>query len=350
MMLYFMENLTFARVWFDKLWIPKFMISCTFEAKDVMKQMGLTLPFEETNDELSRIVDLRTLFGNTLYVSKILQKSFIEVDEKGTKDDAISFMECEVGANMSDSNSKPLPPPTFILSNRKTGLQFSLANGVWVDRRAEPIQCSYQKVLETVYRTEARYVDFRDKVKCGEAVNKINSWVHKETKGLITSIVQMYELSQDSIMVIANALYFKEEWENPFYAHETKYKDFSLITGVKVSVPFMTSNKEFEYGSFKGYKMIKIPYESNKLGKSKKFSMYIFLPHKKVGLKKLLQKFHSNDALFQGKFDLARVWFDKLWIPMFTISCTFKAKDVMKQIGLTLPFEETNEELGEIVE
>nr|GEW76415.1 serpin-ZX [Tanacetum cinerariifolium] len=284
------------------------MISYTFEAKDVMKQMGLTLPFEETNDEISRIVDLRTLFGNTLYVSKILQKSFTEVDEKGTKAAAISFMECEVGANMSDSDSKPLPPPTFspsfillkqILSNRKTGLQFSLANGVWVDRRAEPIQCSYQKVLETVYRTEARYVDFRDKVKCGEAVNKINSWVHKETKGLITSIVERHELSKDSIMVIANTLYFKEEWENPFYAHETKDKDFSLITGEKVLVPFMISNKEFEYGSFKGYKMIKIPYESNKLGKSKKFLMYIFLPHKKAGLKKLLQKFHSNDALFQ---------------------------------------------------
>nr|GEW76413.1 serpin-ZX [Tanacetum cinerariifolium] len=237
-----------------------------------------------------------------------------------------------------------------ILSNQKTGLQFSFANGVWVDGRAEPIQSSYQKVLETVYRTEARYMDFRDKVKCGEAVNKINSWVHKETKGLITSIVKRHELSQDSIMVIMNALYFKGEWENPFYAHETKDKDFSLIIEEKVSVPFMTSNKELEYGSFKGYKMIKIPYESNKLGKSKKFSMYIFLPHKKAGLKKLLQKFHSNDALFHGNFDLARVWFDKLWIPKFKISCTFEAKDVIKHMGLKLPFEETNDELSGIVD
>ncbi|GKD76402.1 serpin-ZX [Tanacetum coccineum] len=151
-------------------------------------------------------------------------------------------------------------------------------------------------------------------------------------------------------MVIANALYFKGDWANPFYADETKDKDFSLITGEKVSVPFMTSNQEFEYGSFKGYKMIKIPYESNKLDKSNKFSMYIFLPHKKSGLKKLLQMFHSNDALFHGKFDLARVWFDKLWIPKFKISCTFEAKDVMKQMGLTLPFEETNEELSGIVD
>ncbi|GJX94522.1 serpin-ZX [Tanacetum coccineum] len=206
---------------------------------------------------------------------------------------------------------------------------------------------SYQKFLETVYKTKASSVDFGNKR--DEAVDVINSWVNKETKGLIRFIVEKSDLDQESAMLIANAMYFKGIWSNPFDADDTIDKKFHLINGEQVSVPFMTSDKIFGYGSFDDYKMIKLPYKSDK-GKSNKFSMYIFLPHEKAGLKKLLQNFHSNDALFHGKFDLTRQKFDELWIPKFKISCKFEAKDVMKQMGLTLPFEEKNKELSGIVE
>ena len=69
----------------NNLWIPKFKISCTFEPEDVTKQMGFTLPFEKTNKELSGIVNMRGLYDNMLYVSKVLQESVIEVDERGTE-------------------------------------------------------------------------------------------------------------------------------------------------------------------------------------------------------------------------------------------------------------------------
>ncbi|GJW67774.1 serpin-ZX [Tanacetum coccineum] len=233
------------------------------------------------------------------------------------------------------------------LSNWKTGLQCSFANGVWIDKKVEPVLSSYQKVLETVYKTKASSVDFGNKP--DEAVDVINSWVNKETKGLIRFIVEKSDLDQESAMLIANAMYFKGIWSNPFDADDTIDKKFHLINGEQVSVPFMTSDKRFGYGSFDDYKMIKLPYKSDK-GKSNKFSMYIFLPHEKAGLKKLLQNFHSNDALFHGKFDLTRQKFDELWIPKFKISCKFEAKDVMKQMGLTLPFEEKNKELSGIVE
>ncbi|PWA44707.1 serpin-ZXA [Artemisia annua] len=94
--------------------------------------------------------------------------------------------------------------------------------------------------------------------------------------------------------------------------------------------------------------MIKIPYESK--GELNNFSMYIFLPDRKDGLKNLLQLFHSNDALFHGEFKLKRVSFDMLWIPKFKFFCKFEPIDVLKQRGLTLPFEVTNKELSGIIE
>nr|GEU43184.1 serpin-ZX [Tanacetum cinerariifolium] len=150
---------------FDELLIPKFKISCTFEPSDVMKELGLTLPFDVNNKELNGIVEQKYPYDKKLYVSKILQKSFIKVDEKGTETAGVSVL--------------------------------------------------------------------------------------KMTKG---------------------------------------------------------------------------------------------------GLKDLLQVFHSDHSFFYGDFNLVKQKFDELLIPKFKISCTFEPSDVMKELGLTLPFDVNNKELNGIVE
>ncbi|GJU08708.1 serpin-ZX [Tanacetum coccineum] len=188
------------------------------------------------------------------------------------------------------------------ISNPKAGLECSFANGVWVDKKVEPVQSSYQKVLKTVYKTKVSSVDFGNKR--DRAVDVINLWVHKGTKDLIPFIVEKSDLDRESVMLIANAMYFKGTWSDPFDTDGTIEEKFNLING----------------------------------------------GGKKAGLKKLLQNFHSNDALFHGEFNLTPQKFDKLWIPKFKISCNFEPKDVMKQMGLTLPFEKMNKELSGIVE
>ncbi|PWA93109.1 serpin-ZX [Artemisia annua] len=233
-----------------------------------------------------------------------------------------------------------------ILSNPNGGdgsLDIRLANGVWVANKMAPdcLKSSYKKVLKTLYNTKARCVDFTNKAK---AVRKINSWVDKKTKSLIPTLLSEEELTGKEVVVLANALYFKGKWTEPFAVNMTKNKDFHLISGEKVSVPFMTSRKQFQYGSFEGYQMLKIPYKSE--GQSNEFSMYIILPNMKDGLQDLLQVFHSDHALFYEDFNLKTRKLDELWIPKFKISYTFKPSDVMNELGLTLPFNPTKELTG----
>ncbi|GJX18474.1 serpin-ZX [Tanacetum coccineum] len=205
----------------------KELMITSMNKKILNKKLADLLPHSYKEEKLSKMKESleKSRRTNKLYkTERVVTKTLLDDANNGYKNGnfACSELSLDISLGMLSPSSILLKQ---ILSNQKTGLQFSLANGVWVDRRAEPIQSSYQKVLETVYRTEAKSVDFRDK--CGEAVHKINSWVHKETKGLIPLIVERHELSQDSVMVITNALYFKGEWANPFYTHETKDKDFS---------------------------------------------------------------------------------------------------------------------------
>ncbi|GJV31302.1 serpin-ZX [Tanacetum coccineum] len=251
----------------------------------------------------------------------------------------------------------------ILLSTIKGGPDVRIANEVWVAEQLKPVQSCYREVLETVYKTKADYIDNENKP--AQSAETINSWTKEKTNGLIPKLIG--EFTPDDALVIANSLYFKGIWSKPFALEYTKEKDFHLINGEKVPVPFMTRFGEFDYGSFESYKMVRFPYESGFKGynmfkrpcesefngfnmfnrpyesefngfnmfkqpyecngQSNEFSMYIFLPDRIDGLQDLLQLFQSDPSLFYRDFNLQRRRPDELWIPKFEMSCTFNAHD-----------------------
>ncbi|XP_074316815.1 serpin-ZXA-like [Silene latifolia] len=75
------ENFELARAYLTGFWIPKFKFSHLFSVKDTLEQLGLDRMFKRVG-ELKKIVNQP--FAEQLYVSKMYQKSFVEVNEEGT--------------------------------------------------------------------------------------------------------------------------------------------------------------------------------------------------------------------------------------------------------------------------
>ncbi|KAK4278184.1 hypothetical protein QN277_016065 [Acacia crassicarpa] len=73
-----------------------------------MKEQGLTLPF--TSGELTEVSDSSK--SHKLYVSKILQKAFVEVNEKGTEASASTTAVFELFSAMWLK-----PKPSFVASH-----------------------------------------------------------------------------------------------------------------------------------------------------------------------------------------------------------------------------------------
>jgi serpin B len=72
--------------------VPKFKISFGFEASNLLKGLGLHLPFGAEAD-LSEMVDSPT--GQSLCVSSVFHRAFVEVNEAGTEaaaSTAVKFM------------------------------------------------------------------------------------------------------------------------------------------------------------------------------------------------------------------------------------------------------------------
>lgn len=79
-------------------------------------------------------------------------------------------------------------------------------------------------------------------MKADEAVKEINLWVEFQTNGLIRNVLQRHHVTPLTALILGNALYFKGAWENKFNPKWTQKRDFFLLNGDKVSVPFMTSS------------------------------------------------------------------------------------------------------------
>ncbi|PRQ29594.1 putative Serpin family protein [Rosa chinensis] len=125
----------------------------------------------------------------------------------------------------------------------KGGSCLNLANGLWTDE-SKPLEDSYQEVVCESYKASLKQVDF--KANPGKVRVEVNSWEKKETKGLITEILPLNSVTNETGRIFANALYFNASWRESYRFHEpyTKEKDheFHLLNGDSVKgVPFMTT-------------------------------------------------------------------------------------------------------------
>ncbi len=69
--------------------IPKFRIEYSVGLTDILKALGMMDAFDAGKANLGKMMDLEKLSGN-LFVSDVLQKTYIDVDEKGTEAAAVT--------------------------------------------------------------------------------------------------------------------------------------------------------------------------------------------------------------------------------------------------------------------
>jgi len=74
----------------DKFEMPKFKLEYEIELNDVLKSLGMEVAFDSTRANFSR---MRTLPTDTLYISKVKHKTFVEVNEEGTEAAAVTSVE-----------------------------------------------------------------------------------------------------------------------------------------------------------------------------------------------------------------------------------------------------------------
>ncbi|WJX41287.1 hypothetical protein P8452_28661 [Trifolium repens] len=216
---------------------------------------------------------------------------------------------------------------------RAGGPCLSFTNGVWVDKSLS-LQTSFKQIVSSDYEATLASVDFI--TKAIKVTKEVNMWVEKGTNGLIKKILSPDSVNSQTRLIFANALYFKGTWKEKFDALKTKRYNFYPLNGKSVRVPFMTSKKQQFIRVFDDFKVLRLPYEQGK--DKRQFSMYIFLPNVKKGLPSLVKKVASNSELLNCTLPFKKVKVGDFNIPKFKFSFGFETPDMLKKLGVVLPF------------
>lgn len=157
-------------------------------------------------------------------------------------------------------------------------------------------------------------------------------------------------IEEKTRLILANALYFKGTWAQIFDVSGTQHRDFYLLNGQTVQVPFMTISPALHlYNSFDGFKILKIPYRNGQ--DIRLFSMYFFLPDAADGLRNLANRFYSIPGFFNQEYMLKHEDLTAhFWIPKFKFSFEFEASETLEKLGLDLPFSAIHAEITEMVD
>ncbi|KAF5806101.1 putative Serpin family protein [Helianthus annuus] len=242
--------------------------------------------------------------------------AFLKVD---TKDDLNSLYSELVSLILADGS--PVGGP-----------RLSFANAVWVHKTL-PLKPSFKQVVDTVYKGTCEQADFEKAV---EVASEVNLWGQKQTNGLINQVISAEQVKNGIMLILANAIYFKGTWTQKFNKSWTIERYFHLLNGSKVKVPFMTSSKNQFVREYDGFKVLGLPYYQGQ--DNRKFSMYFYLSDAKDGLPSLIKKIGSTSNFIEHHIPPFKAMVREFFIPKFKIEFGFEASDMLKELGLVLPF------------
>ncbi len=148
------------------------------------------------------------------------------------------------------------------------------ANSAWAQQGFRFRQ-DYLDLLARNYGVGVRLADFKDASLREAARQAVNDWAKQSTEGKIPELIGKNLLTEYTRLILANAIYFKADWKDPFPKEKTSNGPFTLAGGEQVQVPMMRSRTgQYLYFKGQGYEAVELPYKGDRM------SMLVLLPEK----------------------------------------------------------------------
>uniref|UniRef100_A0ACD5XQY8 Uncharacterized protein n=1 Tax=Avena sativa TaxID=4498 RepID=A0ACD5XQY8_AVESA len=225
------------------------------------------------------------------------------------------------------------------------GPRVAFACGIWSELTC-PLRPSFRESVVGRFKAEASSVDFINDPEAARA--QINAWVARSTRNLIGSVLGPGSITPLTRVLLGNAIYFKGKWVEPFHERNTRSKLFYRLDGGTVDVPFMQSWDSQFIAAHDGFKVLKLRYQmeqaqghasvSSDRDKCTQFSMCIFLPDARGGLRNLVDMIASRPGFLHGHLPKKRIDVGEFRVPKFKLSFESSVVAVLKKLGLQLPF------------
>lgn len=312
----------------------------------------LTQPYKNTQRKQEKKVD-----KNVKELSKGINPfAFALLEELLKKDETIFFspysisMALSMAVNGADNKTKEEMLKTlgienleewnkqisyFLNQENKKDIRFSTANSIWLQNgyelanNAEEI---FLKPISQYYQADVFEVDFKEQ----KTVTSINDWVSKKTNDMIPEALK--QTSEQTRMILLNAVYLKGEWETKFKKEEVHPIPFYGTSGEQTANMMHLQNESFGYYTEYGLKAIQLPY------KNETVVMNIILPEEEsVTITEALQALSHKEKLdfLKNLNKSEKTQICTLALPKFELEYgTIELKNALNNLGIKQAFNE----------
>ena len=156
--------------------------------------------------------------------------------------------------------------------NRPTSPQtLDVANALW-GQKGVPFEQSFVDTDRDYFGAGFYTLDFTE----DNVAGAVNEWVENQTRGMITKMVS--NVHPDAVLYLANAVYFKGEWVEPFSEEATERSSFTRSDGSTVKVDMMSTAHQMHYAENGTLQATRLHYAGNET------AFYVLLPKAGVSL------------------------------------------------------------------
>ena len=300
----------------------------------------------------------KTLMGDRGEEEKELREKLVKLEAE------LEEVQKQVRAGNRDLIVQEMNLVNQVNSLRKqiNGVTLNVASAIWGEQTYD-FNPDYTKRINAYYKTGGIFpADFRNNARAERA--RINQWVAEQTNGKITEIIGEGSITDQTRMILLNAIHFQGQWADPFNTELTKDVDFQLADGGKVSATTMHAYKSESvwYGAFNadgsdfesftrfndfsnpgegGFHVLSIPYRGGDT------SMMVIAPQDPgnlAGVETLL----STDAINAWSDQLEGDIKVNIALPKFKMETDSDLKPLLKNLGMTDAFIDGKADLTDI--
>lgn len=225
---------------------------------------------------------------------------------------AFNKLDLELAARAANASGNTIP------------FKLTTANAIFGQEGKEFLQ-PFLDTLARSYGAGLRVLDFVADPEGSR--DTINTWVEDRTNDKIKDLLPEGSITNDTRLVLANAIYFSAAWHEPFSASETTDQPFFIGGDAQVVVPTMHQVAQRGYGEGAGYKVAELPYDGEQL------SMVVVVPDDLAAFEASLNAQKVKDVVASITTRLL-----DLRLPKFRFEAPLGLKDHLIAMGMTDAF------------
>ncbi|MCX6854228.1 MAG: serpin family protein [Verrucomicrobia bacterium] len=240
-----------------------------------------------------------------------------------------SFAALNKALEVARENSKKQVAQSKKHGGPSEAVKLQVANRLFGQKGYE-FRATFLSGVKNHFGAPMELMDFiKDPVGAGR---EINGWVEKQTQKRIRDLIPKEGLSEDTRLVLVNALYFKAAWSDDFNEQATAPKPFH-VNGAKstIQVPTMHKQEHMRYLNGSGFQAVTLPYAGNDL------HFLLIVPDNINGISNVEKKLTPETLLACTKAEYREVI---LHLPKFKITPpTVPLGEVLQKMGMTTAFD-----------